>query len=182
MEVFRKVVSGHTGVGDERTWSEFCLSIVKGLSKNLKQCPKELVSTLLAISVEAAKKPWARQADTALACALSFFSLQIVTPAIVNPYKSGIVVSELSVEILKHFAGIGKCFQTWANEFQAQQGEEQKAPLGEGPKAVRRLCEKVMAISNLQKQQVTYEPDTTGKSDRVGALLKAFEVYCEEKK
>ena len=182
MIVFRKVVSGHVGVGDERIWSEFCLSIVKGLSKNMRHCPKELISTLLAISVEAAKKPWAKQPDTALGCVLSFFSLQIITPAIVNPYKSGIIVSELSTETLKHFAGIGKCFQAWANEFQAQGERAGASPLGAGARAVRELCEKVMAIAKPQKQLVTYEPCTTDKKEKMAPVLKAFEAYCEERK
>jgi hypothetical protein len=145
----------------------------------MRQCPKELVTAMLVISAEATKKPWAKQPDTALACALAFFSLQIITPAIVNPYKSGIIVTELSVDILKHFARIGKCFQTWSNEFQAHVAEP-TLPIGEGARAVKRLCENIMTIPNPEKQRVTYEPPEGDK--KTDLVIHAFELYCKEKK
>jgi hypothetical protein len=40
----------------------------------------------------------------------------VITPSIVSPSKTGLVLAELDLESLKVFAGIGKSLQQWANK------------------------------------------------------------------
>ncbi len=174
VEVFRKVVSGHVGIADERVIEGFCMSIVKGLRKSSSNCPPELLVVLNEITLEASNLPWARCPGAASACALSFLSLQIITPVIVNPRKSEIVLAELSIETLQVFARLGKCFQSWANEFQMHGVAEPE--LTGGALAVRKLFEYVVGKSakQLKSNKPSVDGDIEERILQVSADLKAF--------